>query len=279
MAVDDVVARAAQAIRAQWPHRPRCGVILGTGLGGVAEAMERQAVLPYEAIAGWPRCTAPGHAGRFVCGTLANVSLVAIDGRFHAYEGRSFAELVLPVQLLAALGVDVLIVSNAAGGLNPRLATGDLVVLSGHVNLLGRNRFLPGMATPRGPNPYDPELRRQALALARREQIPAVEGTYVAVAGPNYETRAEYRLLRRIGADVVGMSTVPEVLAASRLGLRTLALSVVTNVARPDVPRQTTSDEVVTAANLAAPRLCRLVELQIGALAESTLGEAATPCG
>lgn len=237
---------------------------MGTGLGGVAERMDREFVLPYDQLDGWPRCTAPGHAGRFVCGNLAGTSLVAIDGRFHSYEGRSIDELTLPTRLLAALGVEFLIVSNAAGGLNPRLSTGDLVVIASHVNLLGRGRFVPGATGPRGPNPYDESLRQQALALARQEQIPAVEGTYIAVSGPNYETRAEYRFLRRIGGDVVGMSTVPEVTAAARLGLRTLALSVVTNVARPDVPRHTTSDEVVAAANLAAPRLCRLVECVLG---------------
>lgn len=268
MAVERAAAAAAE-IRAHWPRQPRCGVILGTGLGGIAASMDCHRVWPYEQFAGWTRCTAPGHAGRIVCGELAGVALVAIDGRFHLYEGHTLETVTLPVQLLAALGVEVLIVSNAAGGLNPRLATGDLVVIADHVNLLGRGHFLTGPGTPRGPNPYDETLRRQALALARRERIPAVEGTYVAVAGPNYETRAEYRYLRRLGGDVVGMSTVPEVLAAARLGLRTLALSVVTNVARPDVPRSTTSDEVVEAAGLAAPRLCRLVECQIAALGES----------
>ena len=230
--------------------------------------MDREFELPYEQIDGWPRCTAPGHAGRLVCGQLAGTPLMAVDGRFHAYEGHSIEELVLPVRLLAALGASTLIVSNAAGGLNPRLATGDLVVIANHINLLGRGRFPPGRSSPRGESPYDDSLRQQALALARRELIPATEGTYVAVAGPNYETRAEYRFLRRIGGDVVGMSTVPEVTAATQLGLRTLALSVVTNVARPDVPRHTTSDEVVAAANLAAPRLCRLVECVIGELAD-----------
>jgi len=264
----DLVTTAAAVIRDQWPLRPRCGVIVGTGLGGVADRMDHDFVLPYEQLDGWPRCTAPGHAGRFVCGRLAGTPLVAIDGRFHAYEGRSIDELTLPTRLLAALGVEILIVSNAAGGLNPRLSTGDLVVLADHINLLGRGRFLADAVEPRAQKPYDDRLRQQALALARREHIPAVEGTYVAVAGPNYETRAEYRCLRRIGGDVVGMSTVPEVIAAARLGLRTLALSVVTNVARPDVPRHTTCAEVVAAANLAAPRLCRLVECVIGQLGE-----------
>jgi len=272
----DLVVAAVEEISANWKCRPRCGVILGTGLGGVADRMDREFVLPYERVAGWPHCTAPGHAGRIVCGRLAGTSLVAIDGRFHAYEGRSIEDLVLPARLLAALGAEILIVSNAAGGLNPRLSTGDLVVIANHINLLGRGRFLSGDPMSGAPmsgdpssrdrNPYDESLRRQALTLARREQIPAVEGTYIAVAGPNYETRAEYRFLRRIGGDVVGMSTVPEVTAATRLGLRTLALSVVTNVARPDVPRRTTSDEVVAAANLAAPRLCRLVECVIAEL-------------
>lgn len=262
----DRTSVAATRVRQAWPVRPRCGVILGTGLGGVVERMERQFVLRYDDVPGWPRCTAPGHVGRFVCGTLGGTPVIAVDGRFHAYEGRSLEELVLPVRLLAALGADTLVVSNAAGGLNPRLATGELMVISDHINLLGRDRFLPGPTTPRGANPYDPALRRRAFDLARREAIPATEGTYAAVAGPNYETRAEYRYLRRIGADVVGMSTVPEVLAAARLGLRTLAISVVTNVARPDVPRHTTSDEVVAEANLAAPRLCRLVECVIGEL-------------
>lgn len=269
---DEAVARASRRVAEAWGLRPRCGIILGTGLGGLVDRMEERVAIDYEDLSGWPRCTAPGHAGRLVCGRLAQAPVVAIDGRFHLYEGRTVDELTLPVRLLADLGVEFLFVSNAAGGLNPRLGTGDLLVIAEHLNLMGRRSMLTGdeRAGIRGAALYDPELRELALRLARRAAIPAATGTYVAVSGPNYETRAEYRFLRRIGGDVVGMSTIPEVLAAARLRLRTLALSIVTNVARPDALRETSSDEVVAAANEAAPRLCRLVESVCAAITGSS---------
>lgn len=254
----DRAVEAAAVVESAWGRRPRFGVVLGTGLGGVVDRMQIEATVDYGRLAGWPRCTAPGHAGRLVCGLLGDVPLVAVDGRFHRYEGHDADTLTLPVRLLGELGAQAVLLSNAAGGLNPRLATGDLVVLAGHVNLIGPSAVPSRSARPRTGGPYDPQLRDLALRLARREQIPAWPGSYAAVSGPNYETRAEYRFLRRIGADVVGMSTVPEALAAADLGLPVLALSVVTNVARPDAPRHTTGEEVVAVAAEAAPRLCRL---------------------
>lgn len=262
---------AAASIHHRWPHVPRVGLILGTGLGNLATGITDRTVIPYGEIPYFPRPTAISHAGRLVCGRLHGVPVVAMEGRCHVYEGYSFAELGLPVLTMRRLGAERLIVSNAGGGMNPRLRTGDIVVLVDHVNLMGR--FAPGampevasqadvprgFGLPRGPSPYDAEMTEWAFAASRAGGFPAWPGTYVAVTGPNYETRAEYRCFRRWG-DVVGMSTVPEVLAAARCGLRVLALSAVTNVAKPDVFEKVDAEEVVVAAAEVEPRMRHLVQ-------------------
>ena len=277
--IDEAVAR----IRSQWSERPRVGVILGTGLGGLAAEIVASAVIPYSDLPHFPRSTALGHAGRLVCGTLDGVPVVAMDGRCHLYEGYSPEQVTLPVRVLHALGIECLVISNASGGLNPRLDKGDIVVVNSHVNLMGRRaRFgdparnghrehLPGLRdddasrqeTSLPWSPYADDLVDAALAVARRSGFAAMRGTYVGVSGPNYETRAEYRFMTRIGGDVVGMSTIPEVLVASELGLRVLVLSIVTNVARPDVAPElaehTTAASVVDAAAAAAANVCHIV--------------------
>lgn len=265
------VAEAAATIRSAWSCAPRVGVILGTGIGGLAEQIAAQAVLDYAQIPHFPRSTAIGHAGRFVCGELAGCPVVAMEGRFHAYEGYSYAQVTFPVRVMRALGAELLIVSNACGGMNPHYRCGDIVVLDDHINLLGGNPLVgvnDDRLGPRFPDmsrPYDPELIEFSLALARRENFVAHRGVYVAVLGPNLETRAEYRMLRAMGADVVGMSTVPEVLVAVHAGMRVLGLSVVTDLCLPDALKPANIHEILAHAAAAEPKLRAIV---LGVLAE-----------
>jgi purine-nucleoside phosphorylase len=223
-----------------------------------------EAEIPYSEIPGWPRCSALGHRGRLLAGELrsaggASLPAILLDGRFHLYEGRSPEEVVRPIRLVHALGVELAVLLNASGGVNPRLASGDVVVVDDHVNLLFRTPHLPPEQFAEGrplapPGPlYDPELIALALDLAGRGGHRALAGCYAALLGPNYETRAEYRAVRRLGADVVGMSTVCELATAASLGLRTLVLSAVANVARPDCLEPTTGEHVCHLASRAVP--------------------------
>ena len=258
------VAESVALIRAGWAECPRAAIILGTGLGSLAQHIEIEAEWSYRDLPHFVRSTADGHRGRLLAGRLAGVPLIAMDGRFHAYEGYSAQQITFPVRVLAALGAEFLIVSNASGGMNPLLRSGDILLIDDHVNLMGNvgRALLPVSTEETGksarPTFYDPRLRSLAECCAAEEHIPIRRGTYVAMLGPNYETRAEYRWLRTLG-DVVGMSTVPEVLVAHELGLPVVAFSMVTNVFRADDVQQTTSEEVVNAAANAEPNLRRLV--------------------
>jgi purine-nucleoside phosphorylase len=259
-----VAERAAARVRARWPVRPRVGIVLGTGLGGLAARIGAAAAIPYGELPGFPACTAIGHRGRLVCGELAGVPVVALDGRFHFYEGYSAEQITLPIHVLRHLGAGALIVSSASGGLNPRFTSGDILALADHIDRMGsRTAGLAGgarFAIHGGAGSlYDPELASRAQEVARRHGFACHRGVYVGVPGPNYETRAEYRFLRFIGGDAVGMSTIPEVLAAARCGLRVLALSVITNLAQPGVPARVDAQQVVDLASAAEPRLCAIV--------------------
>ncbi len=204
------IDEATRAIRHQWPQPVQVGIILGTGLGGLAQEIRTEAVLPYASIPHFPRSTTVGHAGQLVCGRLEGVAVVAMEGRFHAYEGYSQEQITFPVRVMKALGAGLLIVSNAGGGLNPHYALGDIMVIEDHINLMNGNPLVgenDDRLGPRFPDmsaPYDPVLIDRSLAIARREDFVAHKGVYVGVTGPNLETRAEYRFLRGIGADVVG---------------------------------------------------------------------------
>ena len=265
------IAEAVEWIRGVWPVVPSAGVILGTGLGSLAREIQPDVSIPFENIPHFPRATADSHRGQLVCGRLAGVPVAAMEGRLHAYEGYSLAETTLPVRVLKELGIQLLIVSNASGGMNPYYRCGDVMVIEDHINLMSSNPLIgsPSMLEkveyPDMSRPYDPRLIERALEIARCEDFVAHRGVYVAVKGPNYETRAEYRFLRRIGGDVVGMSTVPEVIVAAELGLRVLALSTVTNICLPDVLRPTQSADVVAAARRAEASMRRLV---LGILAD-----------
>jgi purine-nucleoside phosphorylase len=259
------IDEAAAAIRAACPQVPAAGIILGTGLATFTEQIDAQSILSYEEIPHFPKSTALSHSGRLVCGTVEGTPVVTMDGRFHRYEGYSLKQITLPVRVMKALGIELLIVSNASGGLNPYLSAGDILVIEDHINLMGANPLVginDDRLGPRFPDmsqPYDRKLIERALEIARLENFTALAGVYVGLCGPNYETRAEYRFLRTIGGDVVGMSTVPEVIVAAHAGLRVLGLSVVTNECRPDALTKTDGHSVVEAAQSAEPKLRKIV--------------------
>lgn len=256
---------AVAAIRQRWPDIPRVGIILGTGLGGMADEIAQEAVIDYEAIPHFPRSTAISHRGRLVCGRLVGVPVVAMEGRFHMYEGYPLKQITLPVRVMKALGAELLIVSNACGGMNPYFRCGDIMVIDDHINLMGDNPLIginDDRLGPRFPDmsqPYDQQLIDRVLAIARRHDIVCHRGVFVAVAGPNLETRAEYRFLREIGADAVGMSTVPEVIVAVHCGLRVLGLSIVTDMCLPDALEPADVPKIIATANAAEPKLRTLV--------------------
>jgi len=259
------IQEATEAIRQHWTGEPRVGIILGTGLGSLAEQIETEAVIDYEALPHFPRSTAISHAGQLVCGRLEGVAVVAMEGRFHAYEGYSYRQITFPVRVMKALGADLLIVSNACGGMNPQHDKGDILVIEDHINLMTGNPLIgvnDDSLGPRFPDmiaPYDGELIEAALDIARRENFAAHKGVYVAVTGPNLETRAEYRFLRGIGADVVGMSTVPEVIVAVHAGLRVLGLSIITDQCLPDALQPVDIDDILATAAKAEPNLRKIV--------------------
>jgi purine-nucleoside phosphorylase len=266
------IQEARRAIESRWKGQPQVGIILGTGLGGLAEDIRAEAVLPYEQVPNFLRSTAPSHAGRLVCGNLAGKSVMAMEGRFHAYEGYSLKQITFPVRVMRALGCKVLIVSNACGGMNPQWAKGDIMLIDDHINLMGDNPLIGpnddrlGLRFPDMARPYDAELIALAQRVALEEGIPCHKGVFVAVPGPNLETRAEYRFLRTIGADVVGMSTVPEVLVGVHAGMRNMGLSVITDQCLPDALEPAKLEEIIAVANAAEKKLRVLVRRVVGEL-------------
>jgi purine-nucleoside phosphorylase len=261
----DRVQTAASVVRQSTSVRPDIGIILGTGLGGLADDISVEASIPYDQIPGFPLSTVESHTGRLLVGRLGKRAVVAMQGRFHRYEGYSLAEVTFPVRVMHALGARVLVVSNACGGMNPLWNPGDLVLLSDHINLLGDNPligFNDERLGPRFPDmsaPYDPDLRTLASAVALELGMVLREGVYAAVPGPNLETRAEYRMLRTLGADVVGMSTVPEVIVAAHAGMRTVGISIITDRCLPDALEPADIGKIIETARCAEPRLTRLI--------------------
>jgi len=259
------VEAAAAFIRKAWKGTPHAGIILGTGLGSLAKQIEEEASLEYEEVPHFPRSTAVSHRGRLVCGGLAGLPVVAMEGRFHMYEGYPLSQITLPVRVMKALGAKLLVVSNACGGMNPYYKSGDIMLIDDHINLMGANPLIgvnDDRLGPRFPDmcePYSHALIERALEVARRENIVAHRGVFVAVAGPNLETRAEYRFLRMIGADVVGMSTVPEVIVAVHAGLKVVGFSIVTDMCLPDALEPADVPTIIATANAAEPKLTKLV--------------------
>ncbi|MEM6326118.1 MAG: purine-nucleoside phosphorylase [Bacteroidota bacterium] len=260
------VHTAADALRARLGDAPaRIGLILGTGLGKLAEEIDETASVRYDEIPEMPLSTVESHVGRLIHGTLRGVPVLAMQGRFHLYEGYTAQEITRPVRVMQALGVDTLLISNAAGGMNPLFRRADLMLLTDHINLQGVNPLTGPNVDAWGPRfpdmsePYDLDLREIAEAAALERGIRLQQGVYVAVEGPNLETRAEYRFLRTIGADAVGMSTVPEVIVAQHMGMRCLAISVITDECFPDALEPVSIADVLAAAAEAEPKLTHLM--------------------
>jgi purine-nucleoside phosphorylase len=268
-ALHDRVVSAVDAVRARTKLRPDVAVVLGTGLGGLAGEIAVEAEIPYGEIPGFPLSTVETHAGKLLAGRLAGRPVMAMQGRFHRYEGYDLQQVTFPVRVLHALGARTLVVSNACGGMNPLWGPGDLVLLSDHINLLGDNPLIGANDDRLGPRfpdmsaPYDPDLRSLARAAALELGIVLREGVYVAVSGPNLETRAEYRMLRTIGADVVGMSTVPEVIVAVHQGMRVVGFSIITDQCLPDALEPADIGRIIATAARAEPRLTRLITLLV----------------
>lgn len=262
----DQVQEAAAAVRARWSGRPEIGIVLGTGLGALAGEIRAEATIPYTEIPHFPRSTVEGHKGQFVCGSLSGKTVVAMEGRFHLYEGYTAAQITFPIRVMKELGCETLIVSNAAGGMNPLHAKGDLIVIDDHINMMGVNPLVGpnderlGVRFPDLNEPYSRPLQELALLAAREANVVAHRGVYVAVVGPNLETRAEYRFLRGIGADVVGMSTVPEVLVAVHAGLKVLGFSIVTDLCLPDHLEPVSLEEILATAREAEGKLRTIVK-------------------
>jgi purine-nucleoside phosphorylase len=270
--VAERVSNAVRAVREVTDRKPDVAIILGTGLSGLADQLSDASVLGYERVPGFPASTVETHAGRLIFGVLEGRHVAVMQGRTHLYEGYSLADVTLPVRVLRALGVERMIVSNVSGGMNPLWGPGDLVLITDHINLLGDNPLVgPHVdpALPRFPDmsrAYDEGLARVAREEALRLGIPLREGVYVAVAGPCLETAAEYRMLRTLGADVIGMSTVPEVIVARQVGIQVLGLSIITDACLPDALEPADIDTIVKVAGEAEPHLSRLVRATVARL-------------
>lgn len=266
------IQEAAAAIGAKANHAPAVGLILGSGLGGVAESVQIKAQIDYRDIPHMPASTAPGHEGKLVLGNYGLLPVAVLAGRFHFYEGYSMEQVSFPVRLLKALGADTLILTSIVGSMNPAMPPGSLVVLEDHINLMGANPLIGpnndrlGIRFPDMSEPYDPALRRLAHEAGAENNITLREGVYAAVAGPNLETRAEYRMLRQMGADVVGMSMVPEVLAARHAAMRVLAVVVVSDACLPDQLKPAVVEELLRIAAETAPKLTTVLSGVMGRL-------------
>jgi purine-nucleoside phosphorylase len=262
------IDRLADLIRSKSSYHPQIGIILGSGLGGIATSVEFPTIIPYHEIPEWPLSTVIGHQGHLVIGKLENKEVLVLQGRAHYYEGYSIAQVALPVRVLQRLGIEILIVTNAAGAVNPNFAPGDLMLITDHINLIG----MAGLNPLRGPNldeigsrfpdmsrSYDRALIDVARKVASEENIPLQEGVYICLAGPSFESPADLRFLRIIGSDAVGMSTVPEVITARHGGMRVLGISGISNKANLDGETVTTHEEVLEAGNVLAPKLTTLI--------------------
>jgi len=260
------IAGAVKYLKEKLPGSPETGIILGTGLGGLAKEIKSEQIVDYRDIPHFPQSTVESHAGKLIFGTLSGKKALAMQGRFHFYEGYSMQQIVFPVRIMHELGIRTLLISNACGGMNPQYRRGELMILDDHINLLGDNPLIgPNLEEygPRFPDmsePYSRGLIALAEEIALEKRIRLHKGVYVAVSGTNLEKRAEYRFLRTIGADVVGMSTVPECIAAVHAGMDVLAISVITDECFPDALKPVDLPEIIAAANEAEPKLTLLMK-------------------
>ena len=259
------VDAAVAAVRERTKHEPRVGIVLGTGLGGLVDKVRTEAVVPYEQIPGFPDPTVESHSGWLIFGSLGETPVVAMQGRFHKYEGYSLQQVTFPIRVLKRLGAETLIVTNVSGGMNPLWRAGELVLIDDHINLLGDNPLVGPNDDSFGPRfpdmsePYDRELQRITMAAAMEQALQLHRGVYVAWTGPALETRAEYRMLRAMGADIVGMSTVPEVIVARHMGMPVLGVSIITDECFPDALEVAVVSEIIANAMKAEPDLTRLI--------------------
>ncbi len=264
----DQIDRIADFVRSKTTYHPQVGIILGSGLGAVAASVEFTTIIPYNEIPEWPVSTVVGHQGHLVIGKFEGKEVIVMQGRVHYYEGYSMGQVVLPVRVLQRMGVEILIVTNAAGAVNPHFSPGDLMLITDHINMIG----MAGLNPLRGPNideigtrfpdmsrAYDPTLIDLGRKVAAEENIKLQEGVYISLAGPSFETPADLRFLRIIGADAVGMSTVPEVITARHGGTRVLGISGISNKANLDGETITTHEEVLAAGEKMAPLLTTLI--------------------
>lgn len=259
------VREAAAFVRTHATTEPAVGIVLGTGLGSLVNSVQEAIRIPYESIPHFPVSTVDTHAGELVLGTLAGTRVAALSGRFHFYEGYTLQEVTFPIRVAKALGIHTLVLSNAAGGLNPQFRAGDLMLIADHINMIGDNPLIgPNDDTlgPRFPDmsePYSKELLELAETKALELGIKTQRGVYLACSGPCLETRAEYRFMRLIGADAVGMSTVPEVIVAVHAGLRVLGFSAITDECFPDALEPVNIEKIIATASEVEPRITRLV--------------------
>jgi len=265
----EMIDEAAEAVRRRIAIEPKVGIILGSGLGGLAEGLERKDTFPTEEIPYWPVPTVEGHAGRLIFGVFEGQSVIVMQGRPHYYEGYSMPHIGLPIRVMRRLGVETLIVTNAAGAVNPKYSPGDLMCLSDHINLIGMAGNSPlrgknldefGLRFPDMSRIYDRDLIAIARKVAAEEDIPLWEGIYVCLAGPSFETPADLRFLRGIGVDAVGMSTVPEVTVARHSGIRVVGISGISNKANLDGDTMTTHEEVLAAGKTIVPKLTTIIK-------------------
>jgi purine-nucleoside phosphorylase len=260
--IDDAV----RYLRTRTPLQPSIGLILGTGLGGLVREISAEIVVEYEDIPHFPISTVESHHGKLIFGTLAGKQVVVMQGRFHFYEGYTLQQVTFPVRVMKALGVSTLLISNAAGGMNPHFSRGDLMVITDHINLLGANPLIGPNDDHLGPRfpdmsePYDRGLRRIADDVALDLKVRLQRGVFVAVPGPNLETRAEYRFLRLIGADAVGMSTVPENIVAIHSGMKVLGMSIITDECFPDALQPAKVEDIIAVAMSAEPTLTAIMK-------------------
>jgi purine-nucleoside phosphorylase len=260
------IEESIKALRVKTPMQPGLGIILGTGLGGLADEIKKEVVVDYASIPHFPISTVESHHGKLIFGYLAGKNVVAMQGRFHSYEGYSLQQITFPVRVMKYLGVRTLLISNAAGGMNPQFGRGSIMIITDHINLLGDNPLIGPNDDSLGPRfpdmsePYSKELVALADSVALDLKIRVEHGVFVAVPGPNLETRAEYRFLRLIGADAVGMSTVPENIVANHMGLRVLGFSIITDECYPDALQPARVDEIIKVAQAAEPKLTAIMK-------------------
>ncbi|SEF82834.1 purine-nucleoside phosphorylase [Caloramator fervidus] len=260
------IKEAAEFIKARIPFIPDVAIILGSGLGILADEVEEKIEIPYSEIPHFPVSTVQGHAGKFIFGKLEDKNVLLMNGRFHFYEGYSMKEVTLPIRVFKMLGVKKLIVTNAAGGVNTNFKPGDLMIIKDHINfsmanpLIGRNIDEFGPRFPDMSNAYDKELVELAKKVAQKVEVPVVEGVYFMLTGPNYETPAEIRAIRKLGGDAVGMSTVPEVIVANHCGIKVLGISCITNMAAGILDQPLNHEEVIETSMKVREKFIRLVK-------------------